>query len=159
MCFAEVVTINKLLLSKLATKWLMHLVLDSVQMDIHGPVKQHDSPYTLHILGKFLDTLDCLRHGQALDLQDDYLSETVKQGKENAAPGTNTKPDDNWPEVEIRVANKRPGLLRPLLAASSAHFLHDTYTLLPTFQTRVFRQARHCVSTNHCCVSAIVSLG
>lgn len=89
----------------------------------YAHIKQHNLPcgaYRLHIPGNFLDTDDCLRHGKARDLQDDYLSETVKQGKENAAPGTNTKSEDhdNWPEVEIRVANKRPGLLlRPLTAA------------------------------------------
>lgn len=71
----------------------------------------------------FLDNEDCSRHGQALDLRDDYLSETVKHGKENAAPATNTKPDDNWPQVEIRVANKRSGLCKPTLAAKSGSHL------------------------------------
>ena len=73
--------------------------------------------------GTFLTKEECCRHRQDLDLRDDYLSETVKHGKENAAPATNTKPDDNWPQVEIRVANKRSGLCKPTLAAKSGSHL------------------------------------
>ena len=53
------------------------------------------------------------RRGQALDLRNDYLPNSAKQGKENAAPNTDIDAADNaagnWPEVEIRVAKKGPG--------------------------------------------------
>lgn len=88
-------------------------------MDVHAPDQAALFPAWVHVyFCTFLDSEDCRRHGQALDLRDDYLSENVKQGKENAAPATDTKPDDNWPQVEIRVANKRPGLLTSLLKAA-----------------------------------------
>jgi hypothetical protein len=62
------------------------------------------------------------RHGQALDLKNDYLGSPAKAGKENAAPhAEEDKAGGNWPEVEIRVASKHSGsLLSPL----AVHYLH-----------------------------------
>lgn len=51
----------------------------------------------------------CLyRHGQALDLQDDYMASMRDDNKENAHQQSSSS-KDNWPEVEIRVASKPSG--------------------------------------------------
>ena len=105
-----------------------------MQMDKHGPDQAALCPIWIMVISSILlDNEDWSRHGQALDLHDDYLSETVKDGKENAAPATNTKPDNNWPQVEIRVADKRPGLCKPTLAAKRLFTSGiRRYQLLPT---------------------------
>ena len=64
----------------------------------------------------------CCRQGQALDLHDDYLPNAVKQGKENAAPESDSKADDIWPQVEIRVANNKPG---SSICSSAPRTWHD----------------------------------
>ena len=88
-----------------------------MHMDAFGP--DQAAPFLFWGTFSFLDNVDCSRHGQSLDLHDDYLPATGKQGKENAAPAADTDPDDNWPQVEIRVANKRPGLSKPSIAFES----------------------------------------
>ncbi|KAL0019238.1 hypothetical protein WJX79_004955 [Trebouxia sp. C0005] len=61
------------------------------------------------------------RHGQALDLKNDYLGSPAKAGKENVAPhATEDKAGGNWPEVEIRVASKHSGVMAADYAANKA---------------------------------------
>ena len=61
------------------------------------------------------------RHGQALDLKQEYLGSPAKAGKENAAPEAKSgRAAGNWPEVEIRVASSRAGdLTLPGLSCGS----------------------------------------
>ena len=67
-----------------------------------------------------VDLCCCCRHGQALDLQDDYMASRHDADKENAHQQSNVG-KDNWPEVEIRVAGKTAGKALLMLFRDSLH--------------------------------------
>ena len=62
------------------------------------------------------------RHGQALDLQDDYMASRHDANKENAQQHSNGG-KDNWPDVEIRVGSNSAGKALHMLVKEEV--LHD----------------------------------